>query len=68
MWVMSGDLLVGPSFCADPLSGRVLARLKLPQPARVLAIGASHLFYTVPAPNGDEYVEQEPLPGGCRIR
>jgi hypothetical protein len=67
VWVTSGGG-PGPSFCADPLSGRVLARLKLPQPDRVLAIGAGQLFYAAPAPNGDEYVEQEPLPGGCQVR
>lgn len=58
----------GPSFCADPSSGRVLARLKLPPQDYLLALGPHQLFYAAPAPNGNEYVEQEPLPSGCRAR
>jgi hypothetical protein len=64
-WVTSGGG-PGPGFCADSSSGRVLARLKLPQADRLLAIGPGQLFYAAPAPNGSEYVEQEPLPSGCR--
>jgi hypothetical protein len=65
-WVSPGAGGPGPGFCADPSSGRVLARLKLPQADRLLAIGPHQLFYAAPAPDGREYVEQEPLPSGCR--
>jgi hypothetical protein len=64
-WITSGGG-PGPGFCADPSSGRILARLKLPQADRLLAIGPGQLFYAAPALNGSEYVEHEPLPSGCR--
>jgi len=67
-WVSPGAGWPGSGFCADPSSGRVLAPVKLPQADRLLAIGPSQLFYAAPAPDGSEYVEQEPLPGGCRAR
>jgi outer membrane protein assembly factor BamB len=65
-WVSPGAGWPGPGFCADPSSGRVLAPVKLPQADRLLAIGPGQLFYAAPAPDGSEYVEREPLPGGCR--
>ena len=65
-WVSPGAGGPGLGFCADPSSGRVLARLMLPQPDRLLAIGPGQLFYAAPAPDESECVEQEPLPGGCR--
>jgi hypothetical protein len=65
-WVYPGAGGPGPGFCADPSSGGVLARLKLPQADRLLAIGPHQLCYAAPAPDGSEYVDQEPLPGGCR--
>ena len=64
-WITSGGG-PGPGFCADPSSGRVLAGLQLPQPDRLLAIGPRQLFYAAPAPDGSEYVDQEPLTGSCR--
>jgi hypothetical protein len=65
-WVYPGLGGPGPGFCADPSSDRVLAQLKLPQTDHLLAISPHQLFYATPAPNGNEYVEQELLPSGCR--
>jgi hypothetical protein len=66
-WIYPSASGPGPSFCADPSSGRVLARLTLPQQGRILAIGPRQLFYAVPAPSGvNDYLETEPLPASCR--
>jgi hypothetical protein len=67
-WVYPSSGGPGPSLCADPSSGRVLARLDLPQQDHVLAIGPRQLVYAEPVPNGSNYyVKTEPIPGSCRI-
>lgn len=67
-WVYPSNGGPGSSFCADPSSGRVLARIDLPQQDYVLAIGPRQLIYAAPVPNGSNYyVRTEPLPGGCRV-
>jgi hypothetical protein len=68
-WVFPSGGGPGPSFCADPSSGRVLARVVLPQSDYILAVGPRQLFYAAPTPNGaNDYVVTESLPTGCRIR
>jgi hypothetical protein len=57
------------NYCADPVSGRMLAPISLAQPAQdiVLAIGPQQVFYTAPGPKASQYLRQEPIPSACRV-
>jgi hypothetical protein len=61
--------LAGPDrdHCADPVTGRILARIVLPDPLQdgVLAVSGRYLYYDAPASNGF-YLERLPIPGACR--
>jgi hypothetical protein len=58
------------NYCADPLTGRRLAPIELPQPAEdeVLAIAPHRIFYAAPGPAADQYLRQEAIPSACRTR
>ena len=58
------------NYCADPVDGRRLAAIELPQPNDdlVLAIGPHQIFYAAPGPKASEYLRQEPMPRACRAR
>lgn len=57
------------NYCAEPLSGRMLAPLVLPRPGQdeVLAIASDRIFYAAPGPKADEYLRQEPVPAACGV-
>lgn len=56
------------NYCADPVSGRKLASIRLPDPAadEVLAIAPDRIFYAAPGPKAAQYLRQLPVPSGCR--
>jgi hypothetical protein len=56
------------NYCADPLDGRKLAPIELPEPTQeiVLAIAPRQVFYAAPGPKGGQYLRQESIPGACR--
>jgi len=65
-WVTEG---VTPSHddCAAPGTGRVLARIPLPDPGQdgVLAVSGRYVYYESPAGNGF-YVKRVRVPAACR--
>ena len=54
-------------YCADPVTGRVLARIAVPDPGQdyVLAIAGSYVYYQAPA-GGGFYLRRLHVPVGCR--
>lgn len=55
--------------CADPVTGRVLGRIPLPDPTRdyVSAIGGGYVYYLAPAPGGAGfYLRRLGVPASCR--
>jgi hypothetical protein len=60
---------VNPShdYCANPVTGKVLARIRLPDPGQddVLAASDRYVYYESPAGNGF-YLRRLPVPGACR--
>lgn len=56
------------NYCADPVSGRKRASIRLPNPAadEVLAIAPDRVFYAAPGPKAAQYLRQMPIPSGCR--
>ena len=58
------------NYCADPVTGRKIAPIELPQPTQdeVLAITPQQIFYAAPGPAADQYLRQEPIPSACRTR
>lgn len=56
------------NYCADPVTGRKIASIALPQPAQdeVLAITAYQIFYAAPGPGANQYLRHEPIPNDCR--
>lgn len=56
------------NYCARPSDGRVLAPVRLPQPAQdeVLAVTPRWIFYAGPGPKADQYLHREPRPVACR--
>jgi DNA-binding beta-propeller fold protein YncE len=70
LWVT--QIAGGPArnYCADPVTGRAIAPVELPQPARdgVLAITPDRIFYAAPGPRADQYLRQEAIPSACRAR
>ncbi len=58
------------NYCADPVTGRTIAPLELPQATEdgVLAITPDRIFYAAPGPGAGQYLRQEAIPGACRSR
>jgi hypothetical protein len=56
------------NYCANPVTGRMLAPVMLPQPDQdmILAIAAHRIFYTAPGRKASQYLRQRPVPGACR--
>jgi hypothetical protein len=56
-------------YCADPVTGRVLGRIPLPDPEQdyVLAIDGPYVYYQAPADNGF-YLRRLGVPADCRAR
>jgi hypothetical protein len=66
-WVTEG---VNPrhDYCADPVTGRVLGRIPLPDPLRdaVSAIAGRYVYYLAPAPDGAGfYLRRLGVPASC---
>jgi hypothetical protein len=57
------------NYCANPVSGRALAPIVLPRPARdmVLAIASDRIFYAAPSANASEFLRQVPVPAACTV-
>jgi hypothetical protein len=53
-------------YCADPVTGRVLARVRLPSPRQdaLVAVSRQYLYYDSPASSGF-YLNRVPVPGAC---
>jgi hypothetical protein len=53
-------------YCADPVTGQVLARIRLPDPGQdaLLAVSDRYLYYQNPASSGF-YLERVPVPAAC---
>ncbi len=58
------------NYCADPVTGRTIAPLELPQATEdeVLAITPDRIFYAAPGPGAEQYLRQEAIPSACRTR
>jgi len=56
----------GRDYCADPVTGRVLARVRLPDPRQddLVAVSRQYLYYDSPASSGF-YLSRVPVPGAC---
>jgi hypothetical protein len=54
-------------YCADPVTGRVLARIPLPDPFQggVLAVSSRYVYYYSPA-SGGVYLKRLTVPAACR--
>ena len=68
VWVTQVAGGTARNYCADPVDGRKLASIGLPQPNQdiVLAIAPHQIFYGAPGPKGGEYLRQETIPSACR--
>jgi hypothetical protein len=55
------------NYCADPVTGRVLAPIPLPDPGRdyLLAISGHYLYYA--ATDGGSYLRRLGVPASCRV-
>ena len=56
-------------YCADPVTGRMLGRIRLPDPGQdyVSAIASRDVYYTEPTPGGAGfYVRRLGVPASCR--
>ena len=64
-WVTEG-VNPGHDYCADPDTGRVLARIRLPDPGQddILAVADRYVYYGSPAGNGF-YLKRLPVPTAC---
>ena len=53
-------------YCADPVTGRILARVRLPDPRQddLMAVSRQYLYYDSPASSGF-YLNRVPVPGAC---
>ena len=53
-------------YCADPVTGRILARVRLPDPRQddLVAVSRQYLYYDSPASSGF-YLNRVPVPGAC---
>jgi hypothetical protein len=60
----------GPAgtYCADPATGRALARVRLPDPAQdyVIAVSSRSVYYLAPGGAGF-HLRQLRVPAGCRV-
>ena len=65
-WVTE-EVNPGHDYCANPVTGRVLARIRLPDPGQdgVLAASDRYVYYESRAGNGF-YLRRFPVPGVCR--
>jgi hypothetical protein len=57
-------------YCADPVTGRVLGRIPLPDPDQdyVMAVAGSYVYYQAPAPDGGgAYLRRLGVPASCRV-
>jgi hypothetical protein len=67
VWVT--DLVggAGSNYCADPVTGRKLATIPLPDLSEdsLLAVSSQYLYYRVPAGNGFA-LRKAPVPAACR--
>jgi hypothetical protein len=54
------------NYCADPVTGRVLARIPLPAQAYLLAISGGYLYDQVLAGDGFR-LSRAPVPAACRV-
>lgn len=70
LWVTQIAGGTARNYCADPVTGRTIAPLELPQATEdaVLAITPDRIFYAAPGPGADQYLRQEAIPGACRTR
>jgi hypothetical protein len=65
-WVTEGGN-PGRDYCADPVTGHVLARIPLPDPLQdeVLAVSSRYVYYQSPAEHG-LYLRRLTVPAVCR--
>ena len=65
-WVSEG-VNTGHDYCADPVTGRVLARIRLPEPGQdeVVAVSGRYVYYASPAGHGF-YLKRLTVPASCR--
>lgn len=60
----------GPArnYCGDPVTGRAIAPIELPQATQdeLLAITPDRIFYAAPGPGAGQYLRQEAIPSACR--
>jgi hypothetical protein len=65
-WVTEGAN-PGHDYCADPVTGHVLGRISLPDPAQdgVLAVSDRYVYYENPAGSGF-YLDRSTVPTACR--
>lgn len=68
LWVTDPPGGSARNYCADPVSGRVLAPIELPQPDQdfILAIARHRIYYAAPAQRAAQYLREMPIPAGCR--
>jgi hypothetical protein len=66
IWV-TDHVGTGRDYCADPVTGRRLAPIPLPDPSQdyLLAISGRYVYYQVPSGNGF-YLKRLGIPAGCR--
>ena len=57
----------GDDYCANPVTGRILARIALPDPLQdgVLAVSSRYVYYQSPTAAGF-YLNRVPVPAACR--
>ena len=67
LWITQVAGGPGRNYCADPVTGRKIAPIELPQPTQdeVLAITPHLIFYASPGPAARQYLRQEAIPSAC---
>ena len=69
IWV-SQQVNASRDYCANPVTGRVLGRLPLPDPDRdwVTAVTGQYVYYVAPARSGAGFsLRRLGIPAGCRV-
>jgi hypothetical protein len=69
-WVLRAGAEENGNYCANPVTGKKLAAIPLPDPGRddVAGIWGHDVYYAAPAGQGaDTYLERVAVPAACRV-
>jgi hypothetical protein len=68
-WVLRSGPEADSSYCADPVTGKKLAAIPLPRPARddVIGIWGQQVYYAAAGQGVNTYLRRIAVPAACRV-